>query len=401
MIQADSDERRRKNFLTREKNMNGESITAVWDSRSDPGFHNFDHEELAELGAASDFISKAQTVFPLDRRCRRNGEQLNHGFEELIGSSAALMEVLHLVRTVAPTDSTVLIEGETGTGKELVAAAIHAHSQRRHLPFVKLNCAAIPLGLLESELFGHEKGAFTGAVARKLGRFELAHRGTLFLDEIGDIPLELQAKLLRVLQEGEFERLGSTQTQRVNVRLVAATNGNLAKLVMEKRFRSDLYYRLNVFPISVPALRDRVEDIPLLVRHFVAKYSEKMGKHVDTVPPEMMKVLTARQWPGNIRELQNFIERSIILTTGNELSFPLQKAKQVPSASQQLPVTLEDAERLHICRTLKQTNGVIGGPNGAAARLAVKRSTLYFRMQKLGIPRTIDFPNVASYAKEG
>jgi formate hydrogenlyase transcriptional activator len=334
----------------------------------------------------------SQAASPRGHRCRKNDQQPNQGFEDLIGSSATLMEVLHLVRTVAPTDSTVLIEGETGTGKELIAAAIHAHSHRRHLPFVKLNCAAIPLGLLESELFGHEKGAFTGAVARKLGRFELAHRGTLFLDEIGDIPLELQAKLLRVLQEGEFERLGSTQTQRVNVRLVAATNGNLAKLVSEKRFRSDLYYRLNVFPIPVPPLRDRVEDIPPLVRHFVAKYSERMGKHIDTIPAEVMEVLTARQWPGNIRELQNFIERSVILTTGNNLSLPLEKTMQpAPSASQQLPVTLEDAERVHICSILKQTNGVIAGPNGAAARLAIKRTTLYFRMQKLGISRTMDF----------
>jgi formate hydrogenlyase transcriptional activator len=381
-----------KNSLMREKNMNGESITAVWESRSDLGFHNFDHEELSALETSSDLVSRAQAAFPRDHHCRKSGQQLNPGFEELIGSSAALMEVLHLVRTVAPTDSTVLIEGETGTGKELIAGAIHTHSRRHHQPFIKLNCAAIPLGLLESELFGHEKGAFTGAVARKLGRFELAHRGTLFLDEIGDIPLELQAKLLRVLQEGEFERLGSTQTQRVNVRLVAATNGNLAKLVSEKGFRSDLYYRLNVFPIPVPPLRDRAKDIPVLVHHFVVKYAERMGKRIDTIPAEVMDVLTARQWPGNIRELQNFIERSVILTSGNTLALPIAKTKlDAPSDSQQPPITLEDAERRHICSTLKQTNGVIAGPNGAAARLAIKRTTLYFRMQKLGISRSMDF----------
>src|ERR1700724_1553018 len=235
-------------------------------------------------------------------------------FEGIVGCSTALMEVLDLVRTVAPTDSTVLIEGETGTGKELIAGAIHAHSKRKDRPFVKLNCAAIPLGLLESELFGHERGAFTGAVVRKIGRFEAADRGTLFLDEIGDIPLELQAKLLRVLQEGEFERLGSNQTQRVNVRVVAATNGDLLKLVSEKRFRSDLYYRLNVFPIPVPPLRNRAEDIPPLVRHFVNKYAARMQKQIDEIPGEAMNALSGHFWPGNIRELQNFIERSVILT---------------------------------------------------------------------------------------
>jgi formate hydrogenlyase transcriptional activator len=301
------------------------------------------------------------------------------------------MEVLDLVRTVAPTDSTVLIEGETGTGKELIAAAIHAHSKRRDRPFVKLNCAAIPLGLLESELFGHERGAFTGAVARKVGRFESADRGTLFLDEIGDIPLELQAKLLRVLQEGEFERLGSNQTQRVHLRLVAATNVDLLKLVSEKRFRSDLYYRLNVFPIPVPPLRDRAEDIPLLVRHFVSKYAARMHKRIDEIPLEAITVLSHHPWPGNIRELQNFIERSVILTTGKTLRPPLEGLKQASEGEPVEAITLEDAERDHICKTLKKTNGVVAGSRGAAARLGLKRSTLYHYMQRLGISRSKDF----------
>jgi len=310
------------------------------------------------------------------------------GFDGIVGMSQPLREVLTLVRTVAPTDSTVLIEGETGTVKELVAGAIHAYSRRRTRPFIKMNCAAIPLGLLESELFGHEKGAFTGAVARKTGRFEAADGGTLFLDEIGDIPLELQAKLLRVLQEGEFERLGSSHTQRANVRLVAATNGNLGKLVSERRFRSDLYYRLYVFPISVPPLRNRTQDIPLLVRHFVSKFAQRMQKAIDTIPAEVMNVLMAHSWPGNIRELQNFIERSVILTTGNTLRLPPAGLRTHGRMElSEPPVTLEDAEREHICRILKQTSGMIAGPNGAASRLGMKRSTLYFRMQKLGISR--------------
>jgi formate hydrogenlyase transcriptional activator len=310
-------------------------------------------------------------------------------FEGIVGCSTALMETLDLIRTVAPTDSTVLIEGETGTGKEVIASAIRACSKRRDRAFVKLNCTAIPVGLLESELFGHEKGAFTGAVARKIGRFEAAHAGTLFLDEIGDIPLELQPKLLRVLQEGEFERLGSTQTQRVSVRLVAATNGNLGRLISEKRFRSDLYYRLNVFPISMPPLRDRAEDIPLLVTHFVAKYAALMQKTIDRIPAEVMDSLTSHSWPGNIRELQNFIECSVILTPGSILRCPLARLRsgaQVHSPEE--PITLEDLNREHICRTLQQTRGIIMGPNGAAARLGIKRTTLYARMRKLGISRS-------------
>jgi formate hydrogenlyase transcriptional activator len=329
-------------------------------------------------------------------------EELEHerkGFEGIVGSSAALMEVLDLVRTVAPTDSTVLIEGETGTGKELIAAAIHAHSKQRDRPFVKLNCAAIPLGLLESELFGHERGAFTGAVARKVGRFEAADRGTLFLDEIGDIPLELQAKLLRVLQEGEFERLGNNQTQRVHVRLVAATNGDLLKLVSEKRFRSDLYYRLNVFPIAVPPLRDRAEDIQLLVRYFVNKYAVRMQKRIDEIPVVAMDVMRDYSWPGNIRELQNFIERSVILTTGKTLRPPLKGLKQASEAEPVEAITLAEAERDHICKTLEKTNGIVAGANGAAARLGMKRSTFYFHMQKLGISRSKNFRSTVTIAR--
>jgi formate hydrogenlyase transcriptional activator len=311
------------------------------------------------------------------------------GFKGVVGNSSGLQKVLELIRRVAPTHSTVLVEGETGTGKELIAAAIHAHSRRATHPFIKLNCAAIPLGLLESELFGHEKGAFTGAVTRKIGRFEAAHGGTLFLDEIGDLPLELQAKLLRVLQDGDFERLGSTQTQHANVRLVAATNGDLWKLISEKRFRSDLYYRLNVFPIQVPPLRDRPEDIPLLVRHFVAKYAARMQKTIDRIPPELLNRLTSHPWPGNIRELQNFIECGVILTPGRTLRCPLARlrsAAQIDSSRQFS--TLDAVNREHILRTLQQTRGVIMGPNGAAARLGIKRTTLYARMRKLGISRS-------------
>ena len=310
------------------------------------------------------------------------------GFQGIVGMSPSLLEVLDLVRIVGPTDSTVLIEGETGTGKELIAGAIHAHSRRSGRPFIKLNCAAIPLGLLENELFGHEKGAFTGAVARKMGRFEAANGGTLFLDEIGDIPLELQAKLLRVLQEGEFERLGSTQTIRVDVRLVAATNLDLWELVSEKRFRSDLYYRLYVFPIQIPPLRDRAEDIPLLVRHFVARYATRMKKHINRIPTAVMDSLVSHGWPGNVRELQNFIERSVILTSGSTLCPPLARLRpREQSDLPERPTTLQDTERDLICRTLKQTNWIIDGPRGAAALLGIKRTTLYYRMQRLGISR--------------
>ncbi len=316
------------------------------------------------------------------------GKGLNDDFREIIGARGALREVLALVRTVAPTNSTTLIEGETGTGKELVARAIHEHSTRIDRPFVKVNCAAIPLGLLESELFGHERGAFTGAVTRKVGRFEAANQGTLFLDEVGDIPPELQPKLLRVLQDGEFERLGSTQTQRANVRLIAATNKDLAKLVAQNQFRSDLYYRLNVFPIPIPPLRHRSGDIPLLVTHFVGIYSERMNKQIAWIPREAMEALRRHSWPGNVRELQNFIERSVILTSGNVLRPPLDSLKPAAETESLRAITLEDAEREHICKTLEQTRWVIAGHKGAAERLGIKRSTLYFRMQRLGISRS-------------
>jgi formate hydrogenlyase transcriptional activator len=309
-------------------------------------------------------------------------------FEQIIGKSPALESVLEQVEQVAPTDSTVLIQGETGTGKELIARAIHNLSSRCGRPFIKLNCAAIPFDLLESELFGHEKGAFTGAIAQKIGRFELADKGALFLDEVGDIPLALQPKLLRVLQEQEFERLGSGRTHQVDVRLVAATHRNLAEMVKRNEFRSDLYYRLNVFPIPLPPLRARREDIPALVEHFLEIYARRMGKEIDQIPPETMSALISYQWPGNIRELQNFIERSVILTSGNVLHPPLASLKSSVEAESLGPITLEDAERDHIRKTLAQTRWVVAGPNGAAARLGIKRSTLYFRMQKLGISRT-------------
>jgi formate hydrogenlyase transcriptional activator len=308
-------------------------------------------------------------------------------FEQIIGNSAALESVFGEVERVAPTDSTVLIQGETGTGKELIARAIHNISSRCGRPFVKLNCAAIPFDLLESELFGHEKGAFTGAIAQKIGRFEMADKGTLFLDEIGDIPLALQPKLLRVLQEQEFERLGSARTHQVDVRLVAATNRDLADMVKRGEFRSDLYYRVNVFPILLPPLRARSEDIPALVSHFVEVYGRRMGKQIDHIPPATISALSSYQWPGNIRELQNFIERSVILSDGTVLSPPLAELKRSPVAEPLGAVTLKDAERDHILKTLMQTRWVVAGPNGAAARLGMKRSTLYFRMQKLGISR--------------
>ena len=308
-------------------------------------------------------------------------------FEQIIGNSAALESVLEQVEQVAPTDSTVLIQGETGTGKELVARAIHNLSARCGRPFIKLNCAAIPFDLLESELFGHERGAFTGAIAQKIGRFELADKGTLFLDEVGDIPPGLQPKLLRVLQEQEFERLGSTRTHRVDVRLVAATNRNLVEMVKRSQFRNDLYYRLNVFPVPLPPLRARREDIPALVEHFIEIYARRMDKQIEHIPPETMSALIAYQWPGNIRELQNFIERSVILTSGNVLCPPLASLRAAAETESLEAVTLEDAERDHIRKILEQTRWVVAGPNGAAARLGIKRSTLYFRMQKLGISR--------------
>jgi len=315
-----------------------------------------------------------------------------YNFEEIIGESHALKRILEQVQTAAPTDSTILILGETGTGKELIARAIHNLSSRRERTLVKLNCAAIPTGLLESELFGHEKGAFTGAIAQRVGRFELAHRGTLFLDEVGDIPLELQPKLLRVLQEQEFERLGSARTTRVDVRLVAATNVDLAQRVANNQFRSDLYYRLNVFPVVMPPLRERRDDIPLLVRYFAQKYARRMKKPIDSIPLKAMSALTEYHWPGNIRELENFIERAVILSRGTELQISSnefkQRTKAVSVGHSSSSSTLEQAEREHILRALGETSWVIGGRAGAAARLGMKRTTLQSLMRRLGIARS-------------
>jgi formate hydrogenlyase transcriptional activator len=322
------------------------------------------------------------------------------GFEDIVGNSPPLKRVLREIETVAPTDSTVLICGETGTGKELIARAVHNLSSRKSNAFVKLNCAAIPMGLLESELFGHEKGAFTGAIAQRVGRFELAHRGTMFLDEIGEIPLELQPKLLRVLQEREFERLGSTRTIRTDARLIAATNRDLKAMVEEQKFRSDLYYRLNVFPIRVPALRERKDDIPSLVLHFLQQFSRVNNRVIDTIPSETMEALVRYHWPGNIRELQNVVERAVIISKGPVLNVALGELQRdrIQSASQAGPIgtpadledlqsVLEETERAHILRALEASNGLITGPNGAAARLGIKRSTLQLRMQRLGIRR--------------
>lgn len=305
-------------------------------------------------------------------------------FEGIVGQSSALRHVLQLVETVAPSDSTVLLLGETGTGKELIARAIHDRSRRKLRTFVKLNCAAIPTGLLESELFGHERGAFTGAISQKVGRLELADQGTIFLDEVGDIPIEIQPKLLRALQEREFERLGSTRTKKVDIRLVAATNRDLEKMIESREFRSDLYYRLNVFPIRIPPLRERPEDIPLLVRYFAQKYGRRMEKHVESVPAAAMKKLASWHWPGNIRELENFIERSVILTHGSALQVPVSEltngAKAIPTFG-----TRDTAERDQILQVLKAARGRVGGPDGAAARLGLKRTTLISRMKKLEI----------------
>jgi formate hydrogenlyase transcriptional activator len=330
------------------------------------------------------------------------------GFEQIIGNSSALKHVLQLVETVAPSDSTVLLLGETGTGKELIARAVHDRSRRTQRTLVKLNCAAIPTGLLESELFGHEKGAFTGAITQKIGRLELADQGTLFLDEVGDIPVEIQPKLLRALQEREFERLGSTHTRRVNVRLVAATNRDLEEMVAKREFRSDLYYRLNVFPIRIPPLRDRKEDIPVLVSYFVQKFAKEMQKGVEAVPAAVMKGLTSWDWPGNIRELENFIERAVLMTRGRSLEAPLAELRKVKTEgshdADRREVTQSAEERLHsgsdgssvadeyerkqrdeIVRALAACKGRVGGSNGAAARLGINRTTLLSRMKKFGI----------------
>ena len=333
------------------------------------------------------------------------------GFEQIIGNSPALKHVLQLVETVAPSDSTVLLLGETGTGKELIARAIHERSRRKERTFVKLNCAAIPTGLLESELFGHEKGAFTGAISQKVGRMELADQGTLFLDEVGDIPTEIQPKLLRVLQEREFERLGSTHTRKVNVRLVAATNRDLEKMVADREFRNDLYYRLNVFPIRIPPLRDRREDIPLLVGYFVQKCAKQMQKRIEAIPASVMKGLTAWDWPGNIRELENFVERAVILTRGKSLEAPLgelRKFRMDEPVQATTPRSEDDIARIvretvasmkgksaesehskkqhdEIVRVLTECKGRVGGADGAAVRMGISRTTLISRMKRLGI----------------
>jgi formate hydrogenlyase transcriptional activator len=303
---------------------------------------------------------------------------------EIVGRSPSLQRVLRQAETVAPSDATVLILGETGTGKELIARAIHQLSPRREAGFVQINCASIPGGLVESELFGFEKGAFTGALSQKMGRLELAHQGTLFLDEIGDLPLELQPKLLRAIQEREFERLGSTRTRKVDLRLIAATNRDLAAMVQERSFRADLYYRLNVFPILMPALRERPEDIPVLVRYFTQKFAQSMGRPIDTIPTRAMEALQAWHWPGNVRELENVIERSVILSQGRELQVPVAELRAREAPAVELP-TLAQAEREHILKARRETGGRVGGKNGAAARLGLKRTTLQSRMGKLGI----------------
>jgi formate hydrogenlyase transcriptional activator len=316
-----------------------------------------------------------------------------NGFPHIIGSSAAFDRVIQAARMVAPTDATVLIQGETGTGKELIAEAIHQGSARAARPFVRVNCAAIPSGLLESELFGHERGAFTGALTRVIGRFERADKGTIFFDEIGDLPPELQPKLLRVLQEHEFERLGGTATIRADVRVICATNQNLVDMVNQRQFRADLYYRLGVFPITLPPLREHPEDIPLLVDYFVRKYAQRMNKPIPLIPAAVQNTLRRYSWPGNVRELQNFIERSVILTSGPLLNPPLNEIMASDVSSKRTRAgTLEDLQRSHIVETLRQTEGVIGGAHGAAARLGVPRTTLIAKMRRLGIdiPRSHD-----------
>jgi formate hydrogenlyase transcriptional activator len=364
--------------------------TAAFDA-ADIGFLRQVANQVAvavENALAFDQIEELREKLDRDNVYLGNDAPTQHNFGDIVGESAVLRKVLKEVETVAGTDSTVLIRGETGTGKELIARAIHHLSPRRERTFVKLNCSAIPMGLLESELFGHEKGAFTGAISKKIGRFELAHQGTLFLDEVGDIPLELQPKLLRVLQEQEFERLGSTHTLYVDVRLVAATNHDLARLVADGRFRADLYYRLNVFPVLLPPLRQRRQDIPRLVRHFTQLFARHMGKSIDTIPAEALTALTDYAWPGNVRELENFIERAVILSPGPVLQVPVDDlTREEGIGVQGSGGTLATAEREHILRALREAGWVLGGPHGAAARLGMKRSNLQWRMKKLGIAR--------------
>jgi formate hydrogenlyase transcriptional activator len=363
---------------------------------------------LTGATAGSTPLALLQTVAPRDRRAKQS-VGANDGFEGIVGASGVLREVLDLVRTVAPTNSTVLIQGETGTGKELIAQAVHNVSPRCGRPFIKLNCAAIPFDLLESELFGHERGAFTGAIAQKIGRFELADKGTLFLDEVGDIPLALQPKLLRVLQEQEFERLGSGRTHHVDVRLVAATHRDLAQMVKRNEFRDDLYYRLNVFPIHLPPLRERRQDIGLLISHFVEMFGQRMGKYIDQIPKETLDALTSYTWPGNVRELQNLIERAVILSNNGVLPNPLPTSDK-NAVTNPLPIsdknpltvtpsqgTFNDSTRALILQALREAGWVIGGPVGAAARLGLKRTTLVAKMKKLGIRRA---PASGSFSRE-
>jgi formate hydrogenlyase transcriptional activator len=368
-------------------------------SYADPAHESSPTEPLNEIEAAAGVPITDPRIVAMEAVGRRDKETVlipednirsGHNFAEIIGESPVLKVALRLVSIVAPTDSTVMILGETGTGKELIARATHDLSSRRDRTFVKLNCAAIPLGLLESELFGHERGAFTGAVARKTGRFEQANGGTLFLDEVGDIPLELQAKLLRVLQEQEFERLGSNYTHKVDVRLIAATRRDLAAMVKQGTFREDLYYRLWVFPIHVPALRQRTEDIPKLVQHFTNLYSRRMNKNIEEIPPEAMSALVQYRWPGNIRELQHFIERSVILSPHLTLRAPVSELEfvLVRRGSTNAMPGLDELERDYILRALEASKWVVGGPNGAAARLGMKRTSLAYKIRKFSISRS-------------
>jgi formate hydrogenlyase transcriptional activator len=380
-------------LITRERVLGTLNVASFRDS----AFHQEDQDLLSQVGSqvaiavenalAFQEIAELKNKLTEEKLYLEDEIRTEHNFEEIVGDSPVLKTLLSQLQTVAPTDSTVMITGETGTGKELIARALHNLSARRDRTFVKINCAAIPTGLLESELFGHEKGAFTGAISQKAGRFELADKGTLFLDEVADIPLELQPKLLRVLQEQEFERLGSTRTRRVDVRVVAATNRDLARMVENGAFRGDLFYRLNVFPLTVPPLRERPEDIATLVRYFAQRYARRMNRHIETVSAETIAALERYHWPGNVRELENLIERAVILSPSPVLHIPLSELKSNPEGRTAGLATLAEAERDHILRALEESKWVLGGPKGAAAALGMKRTTLQSRMQKLGISR--------------